>query len=79
MLFYLIVETFPFFNNLCAITKGRPGLLDILHTTITITMCDYEIQLIIITITWYGFLKKKRKKTKKPHGHIVRPVVTQHR
>lgn len=57
LLFYLTVKTFPFFMNLFAITKGRlqPGLLDILHTTISITIRDYEIQLIIITITWYRF------------------------
>lgn len=60
--------------NLFAITKGRlqPGLLDILHTTISITIRDYEIQLIIITITWYRFFFKH-------HCHIVSPVVTQYR
>lgn len=41
-------------------SKGRPQprLLNILHATITITIRDYEIQLITITITWYGFLKR---------------------
>lgn len=57
LLFHPIVITFSFFNNLCAITKDRPkpGLLEIRHTTIIITIRDYEIQFIIITITWYGF------------------------
>lgn len=70
----IFIETF-FFSvlNVClvfgitheSIAKGRPQprLLNILHAIITITIRDYEIQLIIITITWYGFLKR--------HCHIV--------
>lgn len=40
---------------MCRSLKVERSLLDILHTNITITIRDYEIQLIIITITWYRF------------------------
>lgn len=56
LLFYLLVVTFPVFKSFCAIGEGgpaRPAWYSAYHYYHHNT--DYEIQLIIITISWYGF------------------------